>query len=105
MTRMTRPDRLAVYLGDERIGTLFDTSPLAFEYSQSWLERGESTPIGGIGLAPGRSDSPDVEACFENLLPEGEVRRLIEKQKKASTPFSLLLEIGGDTAGGLVLLP
>ena len=45
-----------------------------------------------------------MRAFFENLLPEGELRDYLAAQRKASTLFSLLLEVAGDTAGAFVLV-
>ena len=103
MTR--RPNRLDVYYGTELVGVVHDTSPLAFEYAPAWLGRAERMTVATIPLQPGRNDSGLVEAFFENLLPEGELRRFLAEQRKASTLFSLLLEIAGDTAGSFVILP
>lgn len=100
-----RPDRLDVYYGSELVGTIHDTSPLSFEYAASWLERRERMMVATIALQPGRSDSAAVQAFFENLLPEGELRHYLAEQRKASTLFSLLLEVAGDTAGGFVIVP
>jgi serine/threonine-protein kinase HipA len=100
-----RPDRLDVYFGAERIGTIHDASPLAFEYAAAWLEHAEPMAIAAIPLQPGRQDSAAVQAFFENLLPEGELRDYLAAQRKASTLFSLLLEVAGDTAGGFVIVP
>lgn len=102
---MTRRDRLDVWFGDEVAGTIHDTSPLAFEYSEAWLARPAPMPVAAIPLQAGRNDSMAVQAFFENLLPEGELRRYIATQRKASTLFSMLREVAGDTAGGFVLLP
>lgn len=102
---MERPDRLDVYYGSELVGTIHDTSPIAFEYAQRWLERAQRMTIAAIALQPGQNDSVAVQAFFENLLPEGELRRYLAEQRKASTLFSLLLEVAGDTAGGFVIVP
>ena len=102
---MTRPDRLDVYFGAERVGTVHDASTLAFEYAAAWLERAEPMAVAAIPLQPGRQDSVAVQAFFENLLPEGELRDYLAAQRKASTLFSLLLEVAGDTAGGFVIVP
>jgi serine/threonine-protein kinase HipA len=101
----TRPDRLDVYFGAERVGTVHDASPLAFEYTAAWLERAEPMAIAAIALQPGCHDSAAVQAFFENLLPEGALRDYLAAQRKASTLFSLLLEVAGDTAGGFVIVP
>jgi len=102
---MARPDRLDVYAGEDLVGSVHDESPLAFEYAAVWLERAEPMPLAAIALQSGRHASAQVQAFFENLLPEGELRQYIAEQKKASTLFSMLLEVAGDTAGGFVILP
>lgn len=102
---MERPGAIDVFYGMERVGTVHDASPLAFEYAPSWLERTDSRPLSAIALQPGRIDSAYVQAFFENLLPEGELRVYLTEQRKASTLFSLLLEVAGDTAGAFVMLP
>ena len=102
---MTRPDRLDVYFGAEHVGTIHDASPLAFEYATTWLERATPMAVAAIPLQPGRQNSAAVQAFFENLLPEGELRDYLVAQRKASTLFSLLLEVAGDTAGGFVIVP
>jgi serine/threonine-protein kinase HipA len=102
---MNRPDRLDVYYGTELVGTIHDTSPVAFEYAPNWLVRPERMTVAAIALQPGRNDSAAVQAFFENLLPEGELRHYLAEQRKASTLFSLLLEVAGDTAGGFVIVP
>lgn len=102
---MERTDRLDVYYGSDLVGTVHDVSPLAFEYAPAWLGRAERLTVAAIALQPGRNDSAAVQAFFENLLPEGELRRYLAEQRKASTLFSLLLEVAGDTAGGFVIVP
>lgn len=99
-----RPDRLDVYYVGELVGTVHDTSPIAFEYAASWLERAERMSVAAIALQPGLDDSAAVSAFFENLLPEGELRHYLAEQHKASTLFSMLLEVAGDTAGGFVIV-
>lgn len=102
---MTRTDRLDVYFGAEFVGTIHDASPIAFEYAPKWLERAEPMAIAAIRLKPGRNDTAEVQAFFENLLPEGELRHYLAEQRKASTLFSMLLAVAGDTAGGFVIVP
>jgi len=62
-------------------------------------------PLSSIALKPGRWIEPQVQAFFENLLPEGEVRTYLSAQRKASTLFALLQAVAGDTAGAYVMLP
>lgn len=97
--------QLDVYFGTERVGALHDTAPLSFTYSDEWLARPHAAQIAAIALAVGPINDETVTAFFENLLPEGELRHFIATSKKASTLFSLLREVAGDTAGGFVLLP
>lgn len=102
---MARPDTLHVFFGIERVGDVRDASPLIFEYGPGWLQRAQPRPVAAIPLLPGPQQSDAVQAFFENLLPEGELRVYLSGQRKASTLFALLLEVAGDTAGGFVLLP
>ena len=96
---------LDVFYGTECIGTVHDTAPLSFEYARTWLDRAHVFPLSVIALQAGRIASPQVQAFFENLLPEGDLRITLAKQRKASTLFALLREVAGDTAGAFVLLP
>lgn len=105
MNAAGRPDRLHVFHGEQRVGDVLDSSPLAFEYAASWLDSSAAFALAAIPLRPGAQDAPAVQAFFENLLPEGELRLYVAQQKQASTLFSLLLEVAGDTAGAFVLLP
>lgn len=102
---MARPDTLHVFFGIERVGDVRDASPLIFEYGPGWLQRAQPRPVAAIPLLPGPQQSDAVQAFFENLLPEGELRVYLSGRRKASTLFALLLEVAGDTAGGFVLLP
>ena len=102
---MERTDSLDVYYGTELVGTIHDASPVAFEYATTWLERAEPMTVAAIALQSGPADSAEVQAFFENLLPEGELRHYLAEQRKASTLFAMLLEVAGDTAGGFVIVP
>jgi serine/threonine-protein kinase HipA len=102
---MRQASRLDVFLGSELVGTIHDSSPVAFEYAATWLERADPIPVAAIPLRAGRNDTAAVQAYVENLLPEGELRLYIAEQKKVSTLFAMLLEVAGDTAGGFVILP
>lgn len=99
-----RPDRLDVYYGSDLVGAVLDGAPLAFEYAPGWLGRSQRMTLAAIPLQPGIQATPEVQAFFENLLPEGELRDHLAAQRKASTLFSLLLEVAGDTAGVFVLM-
>ncbi|WP_295959461.1 type II toxin-antitoxin system HipA family toxin [Rhodoferax sp.] len=100
-----RTTTLDVFYGTECMGSVHDTVPLAFAYAQTWLDRQAAFPLSAIALQVGMVTTPQVQAFFENLLPEGELRVYLAEQRKASTLFSLLLEVAGDTAGAFVMLP
>jgi serine/threonine-protein kinase HipA len=102
---MTHPATLDVYFGDELVGHLHDSSPIGFNYCDSWLNRAHAWPVAGIPLQPGLNSSKQVQVYFENLLPEGELRAYVAEQRKSSTLFSILLSVAGDTAGAFVILP
>ncbi|QTD46568.1 type II toxin-antitoxin system HipA family toxin [Ottowia testudinis] len=102
---MPRTTALDLFYGAAHVGTVHDGSPLVFEYAPGWLARGDAFALCTIALRPGLVDSAEVTAFFENLLPEGDLRVYMVQQRKASTLFSLLLEVAGDTAGAFVLLP
>jgi serine/threonine-protein kinase HipA len=96
---------LDVYFESDLVGRVHDTQPLSFEYAASWLERPNAHQIASIEMRAGVNNSSFVLAFFDNLLPEGALREYVSQKFKASTVFSLLNAIAGDTAGGLVILP
>lgn len=104
-----RATELSVFDGERLIGTIHDTSPLSFTYAQEWLDlpaaNGGAVALANIPLQAGRVSTPEVEAVFENLLPEGSLRDLLTIETKSSSTFSLLLAVAGDTAGNLTILP
>ncbi len=97
---------LDVYRDDQIVGTLFDEQPLKFKYAGSWLNQEQATPIApNINLDKQIHIGDTVEAYFENLLPEANLRELIKIKHQVTTTFGLLSAIGGDTASALSLLP
>ncbi len=102
-TRRTR--RLDIYYGAEQVGSLHETTPLTFEYTPAWLGRAQPMAMAAIPLRAGRIATAGVHACFENLLPEGDLRQHLAQQRKATGLFALLLEVAGDTVGAFVIVP
>lgn len=102
---MERAIRLDVFLGDECVGHIDDLVPPAFQYAGAWLARDRPFPLGTIPLLAERQQGDAVQAFFENLLPEGELRDYLADRNHASTLFSLLLEAAGDTVGAFVIVP
>jgi len=103
--------RLAVWLGDARIGALWRDAEGAFcfAYADSYRHRADAIPL-SLSLPLAR-DGHFVEGAarlfFANLLPEGRQRQLIARQYGFSedNDFDLLAEIGGDCAGAVSVLP
>ncbi|CAN5489562.1 type II toxin-antitoxin system HipA family toxin [soil metagenome] len=97
---------LDVYRNDRLVGTLFDETPLRFRYTDAWIKAHDAEPIVPmLGLHQQEHTGEIVYAYFENLLPEGDIRRYLSISQHATTVFGLLHAVGGDTASGLSLLP
>lgn len=107
---MARETRAGVYLGDRRVGTLtFESEVTRFTYTDT--EPGH--PVLGQAFEddPGRVRVArmDVPRWFSNLLPEPDtpLRRLVADQfgVKAVRSFPLLLALGEDLPGAVVVRP
>lgn len=93
---------LGVFRGADQIGTLFDETPLRFDYAPTWSGK----PVDpALDVATASHNGPAVEAYFENLLPEARIRAMLQLRHQTGTVFGLLKATGGDTAGDLVLVP
>ena len=110
MTALTT-DHYDVYLDGRRVGTLASPvhrgTPGTFAYDATVL--GDQTAAVSVRL-PVRADPyPEHESlpCFENLLPDGELRDLLAAHvHRASTDVVGLLGVfGGECAGALSLWP
>jgi serine/threonine-protein kinase HipA len=97
---------LDVFVDNVYVGSLHDSDPLSFNYAQDCLSGLVKVPFSGIiPLRSGIISTIEVMAFFENLLPEGDQRTLLEARHHVSTVFGLLATVGGDTAGSVVILP
>lgn len=97
---------LGVFVDNVRVGTLHDTDPLSFTYTQDCLAGLVTAPFSAlIPLKPGPIAISAVMSFFENLLPEGNERTLLQARHHVSTVFGMLSKVGGDTAGSVVILP
>jgi serine/threonine-protein kinase HipA len=100
------PHALWVYGPDGLVGTLYPTDPLSFSYHDTWLANAAAGPLHpGMPLAPGMTDTPFVAAFFENLLPEGDQRKLVSLREQVTSVYGLLSCVGGESAGAYVLVP
>ncbi|MDH0090906.1 type II toxin-antitoxin system HipA family toxin [Achromobacter mucicolens] len=103
---MSNVDALDLYRDGLKVGRLFDEQPLRFGYDDAWIAHPDARPISpSIPLAQGDQSTEAVHAFFENLLPEGHVRKFLQASRHATTVFGLLRSVGGDTASGLTILP
>ncbi|EJO33327.1 type II toxin-antitoxin system HipA family toxin [Achromobacter marplatensis] len=103
---MTVADALDLYQADCKVGRLFDERPLRFVYDDAWLNSPGARAISPAIALNGHDHAGDaVHAFFENLLPEGHVRKFLQISRHATTVFGLLRSVGGDTASGLTILP
>ncbi|EHK63365.1 type II toxin-antitoxin system HipA family toxin [Achromobacter arsenitoxydans] len=103
---MTAVDALDLYQQGRKVGRLFDERPLRFVYDDAWLDRPDARPLSpSVPLQRGDHTGDAVHAYFENLLPEGHVRQVLQVSRHATTVFGLLRSVGGDTASGLTMLP
>ena len=99
-------EALDLFWGELHVGRLHNTQPLRFDYTQEWLANNQANSLSPqLPLTQQRHSGDSVLAYFENLLPEGELRRYIELRHHTTTVFGLLKSIGGDTASGYTLLP
>lgn len=103
-------NRLSVFRDQTLVGSLWldRNGRYVFQYDQSWIDRPKNYPISlSLPLRREAFDRDSARAFFANLLPEGQIRRLLAAKFGISpdNDFKLLEAIGGDCAGALSLLP
>lgn len=102
-------EKLNVFLLNKRVGKLWlnDRQEFVFRYDADYLESEGPVPISvSLPLSNELYEQSRVRSFFSNLLPEGELRSKIAREKKISVDndFLLLKEIGGECAGAISLL-
>ncbi|GBG14978.1 serine/threonine-protein kinase HipA [Novimethylophilus kurashikiensis] len=103
---MSEARSLNLYHDTQLVGSLFDLHPLKFVYAADWLTQPFAKPIApALSLDRQEHAGEAVEAYFENLLPEANLRDLLKIKYQVSTLFGLLAAVGGDTASAYTLLP
>ncbi|WP_300675391.1 type II toxin-antitoxin system HipA family toxin [Desulfoluna sp.] len=99
---------LHVFIHDQLAGVLSQKDRLfTFEYASEYLTSDHPIPLSAtLPLISDAHAHDRVRAFFSNLLPEGDLRNLIAKDRKisADNDFALLREIGGECAGAVSLL-
>jgi serine/threonine-protein kinase HipA len=100
---------LDVYLRNRLAGRLWldERRRFSFRYEGQWVMDPHATPLSlslPLKTEPYTDDS--ARPFFANLLPEGEIRRLIARRFGLSekNDFALLEQIGGECAGAVSLL-
>lgn len=103
-------NQLIVYYQEKVVGELtFDKDErLNFRYDTNWLLFKDRFPLSlALPLEDKIYGHIETKSFFENLLPEGEIKDLLEAHGKKSlkTEFGFLQEFGGDCAGAFRILP
>jgi serine/threonine-protein kinase HipA len=101
---------LGVFLNGRRVGELrrFSSGAIAFAYDADWLAWEHALPVSlSLPLREDRYVGAPVIAVFENLLPDGEIRRRLAERVRADghDAYSLLTKVGSECVGALQLLP
>ena len=101
---------LNVFCGDLPAGRLWldDERRFVFKYESGWLNRPEAFPLSlSLPLRPAPFENDTARPFFANLLPEGEIRRVIATKLHISEQniYTFLEKIGGDCAGAVSILP
>lgn len=75
---------LSVFRDGVQLGTLRGQPEFGFAYTPGYLAAPAQGQVGGLPLRAGWQTGADVVALFENLLPEGRMRELL--QIRVQTP-------------------
>jgi len=97
--------KLRVMLDEQQVGVLLvEKNSYEFQYSTSWLNNSNAFPLSvSLPLDSKPFNGRKVQAYFSNLLPEGDIRSVIEQHYRISkgNDFELLVAIGGECAGAI----
>ena len=99
---------LNIFYNSKIVGYLSEDNDerLSFFYSKEWLEDDSSFSLSlALSLSSETYGHLITKSFFENLLPEGEVKNILEKsnKKNVSDEFSFLKEYGIDCSGAFVI--
>jgi len=98
--------KLFAFYEQKKIGALTqdDNDVYAFEYESSWTTDAEAFPISlSMPLDQNSFGNKISLSFFENLLPEGDVRKNLEKSHRIHGTFEFLARFGEDCAGAIIL--
>lgn len=102
---MASVNKLEVYREHQRVGTLFDETPIRFVYDAGWQKNHQFGISPPLPITQAEHSDQVVESYFENLLPEAGIRELLKLKYQVTSIFGLLSVIGGDTASDLTIVP
>lgn len=102
-------DRLSVYKDDLEVGTLTCDAQgrVRFTYDDAVIDMPTAAVSVRLPVRAAPYEDHDALPCFENLLPEGDIRRMmaIATQHAPQDVIGLLGVFGGECAGALSLWP
>lgn len=97
---------LNVFFEDKLVGVFSQNDEMvhSFKYASEWINNEGSFPISiSMPLQAEEFGNKVTLAFFENLLPEGNVRAILEKWHHSEGAFNTLSKYGEDCAGALVI--
>lgn len=97
---------LNVFFEDRLVGEFCQNEEMvhSFQYAKDWINSDIGFPISiSMPLQVEAFGNKRTLAFFENLLPEGNVRAILEKWHHSEGAFNTLSKYGEDCAGALVI--
>ena len=98
---------LFIYFEDKKVGLLQvdEEGVYSFRYEKNWLTSSESFPLSlSLPLSNEVFGNKLTLSFFENLLPEGDIRLQIEKNRGIHGTYNFLKNFGKDCAGAVTTL-
>lgn len=101
---------LNVFYEGKLVGVLTEDNEerLQFSYSTSWLKDSDSFSLSRkLPLREEGFSHLETKSFFENLLPEGEVKKILERHSKTNIEgeFDFLKKYGIDCSGAFIITP
>lgn len=101
-------NKLNVFYEEKLVGTLIQDDELiySFSYSASWLSDKNNFQLSlAMPLKEESFGNKVTLSFFENLLPEGDARDVLEKSQGAKGTYDFLEKFGQDCAGAIIVSP
>ncbi len=98
--------KLYIYFENQKVGTLTRNEDLvySFSYEDSWRNSKNSFPLSlAMPLEQSEFQNKVTLSFFENLLPEGDLRKTLENDHHIKGTFEFLEHFGQDCAGAFVI--